>query len=186
MLPMKSKLNFSCLQIFFLIFCFVFFIKTQAQPSSQIAGRVIDFDTRQPLKGVSIIVRENKQGTITDDSGFFSLNVPKGNITLHLSSVGYSHSRHQVDLSDNRALIITLKKNANEQLDEVVINANTNSSRLKATEMNTIKINPEFIKRTPLLLGEADIIKSLMLQPGVTTVGEGAGGFNVRGGNADQ
>ena len=52
--------------------------------------------------------------------------------------------------------------------------------------MNIIKINPELIKRTPLLLGEADIIKALLLQPGVTTVGEGAGGFNVRGGNADQ
>jgi hypothetical protein len=52
--------------------------------------------------------------------------------------------------------------------------------------MNTLKINPELIKRTPLLFGEADIIKALILQPGVTTTGEGAGGYNVRGGNADQ
>jgi hypothetical protein len=42
------------------------------------------------------------------------------------------------------------------------------------------------IKRAPLLFGEADIIKALVLQPGVTTTGEGAGGYNVRGGNADQ
>src|SRR5687768_13478589 len=114
MLPMKSKLNFLCLQIFLLIFCFVFFIKTQAQSSSQIAGRVIDFDTRQPLKGVSIIVRENKQGTITNDSGFFSLNVPKGNIILHLSSVGYSNSRQQIEPSEIQIIVITLKKNADE------------------------------------------------------------------------
>jgi hypothetical protein len=67
-----------------------------------------------------------------------------------------------------------------------VVNANTNTTKAKVVEMNTIKINPDLIKKTPLLLGEADIIKALMLQPGVTTIGEGAGSFNERGGNADQ
>ena len=35
-------------------------------------------------------------------------------------------------------------------------------------------------------MGEADVIKSLLLQPGVSTIGEGATGFNVRGGQVDQ
>jgi hypothetical protein len=38
----------------------------------------------------------------------------------------------------------------------------------------------------PAFFGEADIIRSIQLLPGVTTVGEGASGFNVRGGNIDQ
>ncbi|GIV43327.1 MAG: hypothetical protein KatS3mg035_0450 [Bacteroidia bacterium] len=38
----------------------------------------------------------------------------------------------------------------------------------------------------PALLGEVDIIRSIQLLPGVSTVGEGASGFNVRGGNIDQ
>jgi hypothetical protein len=38
----------------------------------------------------------------------------------------------------------------------------------------------------PVVLGEVDIIKSLLLLPGVTNAGEGASGFNVRGGGADQ
>ncbi|CAN0600486.1 unnamed protein product, partial [Ectocarpus sp. 12 AP-2014] len=36
------------------------------------------------------------------------------------------------------------------------------------------------------ILGEADVIKSILLLPGVTNAGEGASGFNVRGGAADQ
>ena len=37
-----------------------------------------------------------------------------------------------------------------------------------------------------MVLGEADIIKAITLLPGVTTAGEGASGFNVRGGSVDQ
>jgi hypothetical protein len=35
-------------------------------------------------------------------------------------------------------------------------------------------------------LGEVDVLKSILLLPGVTNAGEGASGFNVRGGGADQ
>ena len=40
--------------------------------------------------------------------------------------------------------------------------------------------------QVPVILGEADVIKSILLLPGVTNAGEGASGFNVRGGAADQ
>lgn len=36
------------------------------------------------------------------------------------------------------------------------------------------------------MMGEVDIIKTLQLMPGVTSVGEGSSGFNVRGGRTDQ
>jgi hypothetical protein len=38
----------------------------------------------------------------------------------------------------------------------------------------------------PTSMGESDIIKSILLVPGVNSVGEGSAGFNVRGGSADQ
>ena len=38
----------------------------------------------------------------------------------------------------------------------------------------------------PVVLGEVDVLKSILLLPGVTNAGEGASGFNVRGGGADQ
>jgi hypothetical protein len=162
-------------------------LNSLSQSAYQAEGRVIDFDTRQPLKGVSVIIRESKRGTVTNDSGYFNIIVPNREFTLNFSAVGYVRYHTRVDLSENtKPLLIEFKRKADEQLEEVIVNANVNTTKVNAVEMNTIRLSPELIKRTPLLLGEADIIKALILQPGVTTVGEGAGGFNVRGGNADQ
>ena len=173
------------------MFCFLisFLISSQlhTQKNFKVQGVVIDFDTRQPLKNITVVIKETKGGGITNDSGYFNLNVPSQLFTLQFSAVGYVNNHQSVNLSEgNNSLTIELKRRADETLDEVVVNSYQSNGRLKAVEMNIIKINPELIKRTPLLLGEADIIKALLLQPGVTTVGEGAGGFNVRGGNADQ
>lgn len=52
--------------------------------------------------------------------------------------------------------------------------------------MSTNALKIETIKKVPVVLGETDIIKALTLLPGITRAGEGAAGFNVRGGAADQ
>ncbi|MES1220437.1 MAG: TonB-dependent receptor, partial [Bacteroidota bacterium] len=162
-------------------------LQSIAQQSFKVEGRVIDLDTRQPLKNVSVVLKQTKAGTVTNDSGYFSLTLHSPDQTLLFSFVGYVHNNHEVHLLEsNKPFTIELKKKANEQLDEVVVNAYKQNSKVKSVEMNVVKINPELIKRSPLLFGEADIIKALVLQPGVTTTGEGSGGFNVRGGNADQ
>ena len=67
----------------------------------------------------------------------------------------------------------------------MVVNAYNGNSKVKTAEMIIVKISPELIKRSPLLFGEENIIKALILQHRVTSSEEGAGGFNVSGGNAD-
>jgi len=169
------------------VFFLLISLQSIGQTNFKAEGRVVDFDTKQPLKNVSVIVRLTKAGTVTNDSGYFSLLVRSPELTIVISFIGYVHITRELNLlEDSRPFTIELKKKANEQLDEVVVNAYKDNSKVKTTEMNVVKVNPELIKRTPLLFGEADIIKALVLQPGVTTTGEGAGGFNVRGGNADQ
>lgn len=158
-----------------------------AQRNYIIEGKVIDAHLKSPVKGVSVIIRESKSGTTTNDSGYFHLVLYTPQCNLQFSYVGYVKSSRFVDLNDgNKDIIVELEKRADATLDEVIVNSYRANSKIRTTEMNVVKINPELIKRTPLLFGEADIIKSLSLQPGVTTSGEGAGGFNVRGGNADQ
>jgi hypothetical protein len=158
-----------------------------AQLDFKAKGKVIDLDTHLPLKNVSVVLDQTLAGVSTNDSGYFVLPSPIPYFSITISSVGYLHATREINLlGDSTSLIIELKKKANEQLDEVVVNAYKNNNKIKAVEMNIVKINPEMIKRSPLLFGEADIIKALILQPGVTSTGEGAGGFNVRGGNADQ
>ncbi len=168
--------------LFLLIFC-----GALAQDGYVITGRVIDVDNRQPLKNVSVTVRRSQNGTLTNDSGYFRLTVKNPDLSLVFSFVGYANVNRELHLLEsNPSLLIELRRKANEQLDEVVVNAYKDNVKMRTTEMNVVKINPEQIKRAPLLFGEADIIKALILQPGITNTGEGAGGYNVRGGNADQ
>ncbi|MES1217770.1 MAG: TonB-dependent receptor [Bacteroidota bacterium] len=176
----------------FFIFLFITFFQFQflsgnAQVKYKVEGTIRDIYTKLPLKNVSVIVKESKVGTVTNDSGYFSINLFTPYCNINISSVGYVNETRYVDLTANAApMLVELSPRANATLDEVIVNSFRGKSKVNTVEMNTVKINPELIKRTPLLFGEADIIKSLALQPGVTTTGEGAGGFNVRGGNADQ
>ena len=56
----------------------------------------------------------------------------------------------------------------------------------KSAQTGVTRISTKEIEKLPSFLGEVDVIKSLLLQPGVSSIGEGSSGFNVRGGNADQ
>ena len=71
-------------------------------------------------------------------------------------------------------------------LDEVVISAEKSNANVNRAIMGVEKISGKTLKKLPTLMGEADVIRSILLLPGGSTVGEGASGFNVRGGNVDQ
>jgi outer membrane receptor protein involved in Fe transport len=90
-----------------------------------------------------------------------------------------------VQLDKNKRFDIELSGEA-EQLQEVVIQAELEQANVQNLEMSTNKLDIKTIQRIPAFLGEADVIKSLQLLPGVSTVGEGASGFNVRGGSVGQ
>jgi len=84
-------------------------------------------------------------------------------------------------LTKNFSLTDTL-----ETLDEVVITENIEKLNIKTPQMSVARLTSSTIKEIPVVFGEADIIKAITLLPGVTSAGEGASGFNVRGGSADQ
>ena len=184
--PMIMRKKSICYLLFVAI-SFLYIPHGYAQTTYKVEGQVIDLDTRLPLYNVTVTARGTKSGVVTNDSGYFNLSVTNPVVTLSVSFVGYITQSKQVNVTyDTKGIVIELRRKANEQLDTVIVNAYRDNSKVKGTEMNIVRINPELIKRNPLLFGEADIIKALVLQSGVTTAGEGAGGFNVRGGNADQ
>src|SRR5690606_40474241 len=72
-----------------------------------------------------------------------------------------------------------------EALDEVVL-TDADKPSVRKPQMSVNALSSASIKKIPVVLGEADVIKSILLLPGVTNAGEGASGFNVRGGAVDQ
>ncbi len=71
-------------------------------------------------------------------------------------------------------------------LEEVIISARSLDANVKETIAGISKLNVQEIKSLPTFMGEVDILKSIQTLPGVTSVGEGSSGFNVRGGRVDQ
>ncbi len=71
-------------------------------------------------------------------------------------------------------------------MEEVVVLAREEDQNIRNIEMSVEKLSAAQMKHIPHVMGEADLIRSIQLLPGVSSVGEGATGFNVRGGNFDE
>jgi hypothetical protein len=160
-------------------------LTTFSQEKYTLSGVISDAVTKETLIGVSVYIQETKTGAITNEYGFYSITLPKGDYTVSISYVGYQN------LSEKISLDQSIKKNfllfeSSQLLDEVVIVDNKKRIDIRKPEMSVNKLTIQEIKEMPVLLGEVDIIKSILTLPGVTNAGEGQSGFNVRGGGADQ
>jgi hypothetical protein len=113
------------------------------------------------------------------------LTLPAGSHTVDISYLGYTTQSKSITLSQNLRLDIELAEEG-AQLEEVVVKAEREEEGIKSLEMSTNRLDIKTITKIPAFLGEVDVIRSLQQLPGVTTVGEGASGFNVRGGSVGQ
>lgn len=161
------------------------FYNIKAQDKFTISGYAKDAKNGEALIGVTVYKKNSQVGTSTNVYGFYSLTLPKGQDTIVFSFMGYKTVYMPVDLSSNKTLSLEMAEEGKE-LEEVVVSSEKEDKNVKSMEMSVAKLDIKQIQKMPALLGEVDIIKSIQLLPGVTTVGEGASGFNVRGGNIDQ
>ena len=175
---MNLKFNLFTIFIFFTIFSF-------SQEKITLSGIISDGKNNETLIGVSVYIRELKAGTFTNEYGFYSLTIPKGTYTVETDYLGYSSAVEKLNLTQSTKKNFSLFETSTE-LNEVVLIENVYKTKIKKPEMSVTKLSINTIKQMPVLLGEVDIIKSLLFLPGVTNAGEGQSGFNVRGGGADQ
>ncbi len=156
-----------------------------SQQKYTLSGSVSEDETGETLIGVNVIIPELKTGATTNEYGFYSITLPQGTYEVTFSSLGFISQTITVNLSESIRQSIRLA-NDTEQLDEVVIEADVERASIKAPQMSVNTLTAGTIKQIPVVLGESDVIKSILLLPGVTNAGEAASGFNVRGGAADQ
>lgn len=150
-----------------------------------LSGYIKDGQNGETLIGASVFIPDLAIGSVTNVYGFYSLSVPKGSYQLTFSYVGFESQKLEVNLSENKSLTVELKE-ASEVLNEVVISGEKEDVNITSSEMSVNKLSMKTIEKLPALLGEVDVVRSIQLLPGVSTVGEGASGFNVRGGSIDQ
>lgn len=170
---------------FTLIFLFNFYHTAFSQKSIKISGNITQSDTKKPIVGAFIIISQIGYGTTTDSLGNYEVNIQRGSHLLDISHQGYFKKYLRIEAKENQTVNLTLDEKVND-LEELKISANSSQQNVKRLGTGLTTLSSRAIKKLPSLLGEVDIIKSLFTLPGVTTVGEGASGFNVRGGNIDQ
>lgn len=151
-----------------------------------LSGYVREAASGEALIGVSIYVRELATGTTTNTYGFYSLTLPAARYTLRYTFVGFTAQERVLDLSSGDVSLNLELQEEGRALQEVVITASPADENVRSVEMSVNKIDIRTIRQIPALLGEVDLVRSIQYLPGVSTVGEGASGFNVRGGDVGQ
>ena len=156
-----------------------------AQQNVVLSGTVRDKKTGESLIKAVIRIQElPNAGIISNEYGFYSLSLPKGNYVAVVSQVGYETLVQKIKLDSS--VSIDFKLEIKNQLREVVVESSRKNDNLTKAQMGTETINMSAISKVPVIFGEKDLLKTIQLLPGVKSAGEGNSGFFVRGGGADQ
>ncbi|WP_299761041.1 TonB-dependent receptor [uncultured Pontibacter sp.] len=159
--------------------------KTGANRMVTLSGHIREAKTQEPGIGATVLVEELKKGAVSDEKGYYTITVPAGTYTLEVRSVGMVTDKRKLTLVQSRIVDVELFEVSNE-LREVEISAVAPDQNVSSLEMGVARLTIKEVKSIPAFLGEVDVVRSVLAMPGVTTVGEGATGFNVRGGSIDQ
>lgn len=158
--------------------------KSKSKKTYTIRGYVTDAQSKEVLIGANILETAQGRGTASNEYGFYSITLPEGEIELQFSYVTYQTIRRTVELYKDVELNIILQPHG--QLQEVTIVGSNHQTGIRATGMSAIDVPLSQIKSAPALLGEADLMKTIQLLPGVQAGTEGTAGVYVRGGGPDE
>ena len=153
--------------------------------TATISGLILDKESRTTLLGANVFVQETGQGTATEADGRYKLTLDVGTYTFRVSFIGYDTRIIRLDLRGPGELHIELEAHS-DHLKEIVITSDDPRQNIEATRMGVSRLSVEAIEALPPFVGETDILKSIVLLPGVSSVGEASAGVNVRGGGTDE
>ena len=156
---------------------------SQNKNTITVSGLITDAASGETLIGAGATV--GKDGAVTNNFGFYSLSVPKSSrkVEISYSYVGYTTQTISVPALKDTTVNVTLVSGAS--LQEAVVTAQKESG-IEATKMSAIEVPIAAIKSAPALFGEADVLKTIQMLPGVQGGTEGFSGLYVRGGGPDE
>ena len=147
-------------------------------------GIVSHSRTGLPVPDVAVIEKSLKIGVVTKEDGSYEINLPAGLNVIETSALGLNSKVVNVIIFNDGMLNLSLDEGF-EELDEVIVQADA-TRNVEDVSSGTTRIESERSKNIPMALGERDVLKIATTMPGISTAGEGAAGFNVRGGKTDQ
>lgn len=186
--PVNRKIQTDLMNRITLALLFLFFASGAAAQSEKpltVSGYVRDKTNGEALINATLTVPEARISGQSNAYGYYSLSLPAGKYTLIITYTGFSRQTHVLELKQDEKLDFLLEPQQTA-LQEVVVQGEKKIRRSNTVALGVQQLDVAQIKRMPAFMGEPDVIKAILTMPGITSVGEGASGFNVRGGNVDE
>lgn len=168
--------------IFFIVFFSYLKIWGQGKEYT-FSGFIHSKDSVEGLQKVKVTILEVKNIIYTDQNGFFYVSLQSGNYTIEIKKAGFVPQKKTFEINGNFHLEILLFE-AVKEFEAVEIKALKSVDKIE--KIGQIELKMKDIKDLPAFMGEVDILKSIQLLPGVSSVNDGGQGFYVRGGSPDQ
>ena len=168
-------------------FLFIFFFLSTCFSYAQtytVSGYISINKSGETLINSTIFEKKSGKGTVSNSYGFYSITLPKGEVNLKYSYVGFTSQNQNIELTKDT--VINIKLFESTELNEVTVLGNRKGLDVRSSQMSAINIPVSQIKNVPSLMGETDVIKALQLLPGVKAGSEGSAGMYVRGGGPDE
>ncbi len=155
------------------------------ESSITISGFLEDAASQERLIGANVFLPTLGQGTFTNQYGFYSLTVndPNDSLLIQTSYIGYQDKQMWLSGHQDHKLDMALPT-SQMQLEEVVIA--DKDIRMTRSKMSQVNLTVKEIKQLPAFFGEADVLKTIQMLPGVQSASEGNINYIVRGGGPDQ
>lgn len=146
--------------------------------------RVVDAESGQALEA-RVLLMPSAQPVPAQPDGSYRTLAQAALYELTVVAPGYLPQSTELLLARDERLEVELVRSAVE-LETVSIEADAARSDAIAPLTGLTRMTARELRAAPALFSEPDLVRSLLQVPGVSNVGEGAAGFNVRGGSVDQ
>lgn len=150
-----------------------------------LTGKITLKESGEPLQGVGIHVDGLFSGVSTDRFGTYYIQIEPGDHRIVFRHISNIPIPTRILLYENAVVNLQMVEKSFE-LEGVVVMSDEPDRNVRNPITGVTKLTTRELRAIPAFLGEADIFKGLQLLPGVSSVGEGTSGINVRGAKADQ
>lgn len=175
----------------FVIFCLFFlaFLMPDtlwSQKNCYIYLKIVDTNSAKPLDEASLKIDGEDSGILSDSSGILRMPVTCEEHSVRVQKLGYRPFTRRITAAPAAEPLIVVLENIKNQIEEVVVTSQGSVRTHDTPALGVSQLSMKAVKRITPAAGEVDILRSLQSLPGISAVGEGANGINIRGGAVDQ
>ncbi len=155
--------------------------------SVRLSGYVRSAVDNEVLRSARLLFVEPDLSIGTNRFGFYSIQLPAGDYTIQVSSLGHETVSRAIELTGTRSEDFALPLRP-VVLDELTVEGDHLLPDLdpESVEMSVVRLDVSTVPERPVVLGEADPVRTLTLFPGVSTTNDATTAINVRGGAGDE